>query len=108
MSKIKLFLLLTMLIITITGCGGQASSSSTTSYMGNAILSWSTPTQYSDGSPMLASEIMGYKMYTGIFSRIYDCGHLVSASTTSVGISGMNVPKGAFYAAITTLDKAGG
>jgi hypothetical protein len=131
-NKNKFFLLLTMLVIMIAGCGGgQVSSSSTTSttggtgsggdgslggtgsggdsslYTGNAILSWSTPTQYSDGSPLAASDITGYNVYTGSSSRTYAYNHLVSASTTSVRIRDLNVPKGPLYVAVTTLDKAG-
>ncbi len=105
MNENKYSLFLTILIVMISGCGGQASS--ITSYTGNAILSWSTPTEYSDGSAMLASNITGYEIYTGSSSRHYDCNHLVSASTASFRISDLNVPKGSFYAAITTLDKSG-
>jgi hypothetical protein len=119
-NKYKFFLLLIMLVITIAGCGGQVSSSSTTStsggtgssgdnslYTGNAILSWSTPTQYVDGSPLLAGDITGYKVYVGSSSRTYAYNYLVSASTTSVRIRDLNVPKGSFYVAVTTLDKSG-
>jgi hypothetical protein len=117
-NKNKFLLLLTMLVITITGCGGgQVSSSSTSStsggtengtlYTGNAVLSWSAPTQYSDGSPLLASDISGYKVYVGSSSRNYASNHMVSASTTSVRIRDLNVPKGSFYVAVSTLDKAG-
>jgi hypothetical protein len=119
-NKNKFLLLLTILVITIAGCGGQVSSSSTTStagvtgsgggsslYTGNAILSWSTPTQYSDGSPLVASDITGYNVYTGSSSRTYTYNHLVSASATSIRIRDMNVPKGPIYVAVTTLNKAG-
>ncbi len=119
-SENKFLLLLTMLIITIAGCGGQISSSSTSStaggtgsggessfYTGNAILSWGTPTQYSDGSPLLASDITGYKVYVGSSPRTYAYNHLVSSSTTIVRIRDLNIPKGSFYIAVTTLDKAG-
>ncbi len=117
----KFLLILTLLIITLAGCGGgQVSTSSKTStnggtgssgdsslYTGDAILSWSTPSQYSDGSPLLASDITGYKVYIGSSSRTYTYNHLVSSSATSVRIRELDVPKGFLYIAVTTLDKAG-
>jgi hypothetical protein len=116
-NKNKLLLLLAMLVVTITGCGGQVSSSSTAStpggtdngalYTGNAVLSWNAPTQYSDGSPLLASDITGYKVYFGTSSRAYASNHMVPASTTSIRIRDLNVPTGSFYVAVSTLDKAG-
>ncbi|HUL01047.1 MAG TPA: hypothetical protein VLX29_09345 [Nitrospirota bacterium] len=123
-NKYKFLLLITMLVVMITGCGGQVSSSSTASttgsttstpggtgdgtlYTGSAILSWSTPTLYSNGTPLLASDIAGYVVYWGTSSGTYPNNYSVSAPTTNVSISNLKVPIGPFFAAVRTLDNAG-
>ncbi len=109
-------LLVIMLLITITGCGGQVSTPSTTStsggtqngtlYTGNAILSWSAPSTYSDGSPLSTTNIKGYRVYSRPPSGAFNPGiyYYVSAPATSASVKNLSLPVGQYYFAVTTMD----
>lgn len=100
----------------LSGCGGGtsidskggAAGSGGTPYTGNAILSWATPTTYSDGSPLPAASIKGYRVYSRTPSGTYGSGiqYFVSAPTTSVSVKNLNLPVGQYYFVATTLDSS--
>ncbi len=91
-----------LLLMTLVGCGGGTTEAT---YTGAAKLSWSTPTTNSDGSPLLASNIKGYRVYIRTASGAYNPGiyYFVSAPSTSVSIKDLNLPVGQYYFAVTTL-----
>ncbi len=114
-NKNKFLLLLIILVVMVTGCGGQVSSSSSTSttggaengtlYTGNAILSWSAPTNYSDGNPLPSTSIKGYRVYSRPLSGAYNgIFYYVSAPTTSLPVKNLSLPVGQYYIVVTTLD----
>ncbi len=114
-NKNYFLLLLTMLAVTITACGGQVSSSSTalttggtengTLYTGKAVLAWNAPTTYSDGSQLSTTNIKGYKVYSRNPSGAYNPGtyYYVSAPTTSVSVKNLSLSVGQHYFVVTTL-----
>ncbi len=114
-NKNRFLLLLSMLVVIIAGCGGQVSSSATstsggtengTLYAGTAVLSWSAPTTYSDGNLLSTTNIKGYRVYSRSPSGAYNPGiyYYVSAPTTSVSVKNLSLPVGQYYFAVTTMD----
>jgi hypothetical protein len=72
-----------ILLLLIAGCSGDSdtilSGSSAQSLFGgsqpertSAILSWTPPTQYSDGTPMPAGELSSYRIYLGTNQSSFD------------------------------------
>ncbi len=105
MHNTKVYILLTacFLLMTLVGCGGGVTEEAT--YTGAAKLSWSTPTTNSDGSPLQASNIRGYRVYIRTPSGSYNSGiyYFVSAPSTAIFVKNFNLPLGQYYFAVTTL-----
>ncbi len=105
MYNTKVYIVFTalLLLMTLVGCGGGITEEVT--YTGTAKLSWSTPTTNSDGSPLPATNIKGYRIYIRTPSGAYNPGsyYFVSAPSTSVSVKDLNLPLGQYYFAVTTL-----
>ena len=65
----------------------------------SAVISWSTPTQYEDGSTLAPSDILTYTVYYGTSSGNYTKQVTVAPPNTSVTISGLS---GTYYFAAST------
>ncbi len=102
-----------MTLLTIfAGCGGGVSvetKAGSTPYIGNAILSWATPTTFSNGNQLPSTNIKGYRIYSRSPSGTYNPGasYLVTAPATSIYVKTLNLPVGQYYFVVTTLDLSG-
>ncbi len=101
-TKVSIILSFLILLTIFAGCGEDAS----TTYTGSAILSWKTPTTYSDGSQLPSANIKGYRVYFRSSSGTYNlhASYLVSAPTTSIHVKNFNLPVGQYYFVVATLD----
>jgi hypothetical protein len=89
--------------LTCTGTGGNAVASTTVTVR-SALLSWTAPTQNTDGSDL--TNLAGYKVYWGPSSRNYtQKANVNGASATSFTAS---LTPGTWFFAITALDSTGG
>lgn len=66
---------------------------------GDAVLNWTAPTTYEDGTPLSASEIKGYVVYYGTTSGGPYSSSVVSTTTSAT----INVPKGTWYFVATCI-----
>jgi Fibronectin type III domain/Putative Ig domain len=101
--------------ITITGSNGGSSASigpfailvkapAATPALGSATLSWTAPTQNTDGSPI--SDLAGYHVYYGVSaSQLTTTITLSSATETSYIVSGL--APGTYYFAVAAYTSAG-
>lgn len=72
----------------------------------SALLSWTAPTSYSDGSPMSLSEIGGYKIYYGQTTQQYSHSiDVADGSAVSQLISDLSA--GTYYFTVATYDTNG-
>ncbi len=108
-TKVHIVLVTLLLLMALIGCGGGVTvDTKKATYTGTALLSWSTPTTNSDGSPLPATNIKGYRVYIRTPSGAHNCGiYFVSAPSTSVSIKNFNLPVGQYYFTVTTLDISG-
>ncbi len=98
----SLFLLL--LSLYVVACGSGSNSGQSTERITN--ISWVAPTEREDGTPILLSEIAGYRVYYGPTSGVYASRFDIldsSANEASVAI----LPSGRYYIAVTALDTEG-
>jgi hypothetical protein len=118
---VSIISLYTVLVIFVSGCcisgcksnnGGDAKLSpdpTTTS----ATLAWDTPTQYSDGTNLVVTDIKEYRVYFGTVSQVYNSFYSVSdpnssAPPTSVALKNINFQTpGTYFFAVTAVDKNG-
>jgi hypothetical protein len=71
-------------------------------FAGDAIVSWSHPTTYEDGSPLPVSEILGTVIYYGTTAGgPYSSSLSVPAPATTVTIT--NLAKGNWYFVATSI-----
>ncbi len=107
--------ILYFLLLVLAGCGGGVSlemkaggitnGSGGTPYTGNGILSWSSPTLYSDGSQIAAGDIKEYRVYFSTQSGTYSSQYYpVFAPNTSVYVKNINLTVGQYYFVVTALD----
>lgn len=69
-------------------------------FAGNsAVVTWTTPTQYEDGTALAPNEILTYTVYYGTESGNYTKQVTVAPPNTSATISGLS---GTYYFAATT------
>lgn len=95
------------------GGGGSASPSGVDSApLTNIVaemtigLSWLAPVEREDGHALALNEIVGYRIYYGTSSGVYENSVLVEdAGTNSLDIDG--IPVGTWYLVVTTLDADG-
>jgi len=80
----------------VTGSNGSQQS---------GILSWLTPTIYIDGTSIDPADIKEYKIYYRTESDSYSANNYlqISAPTTSIALSGLNLPSGIFYVVVTAV-----
>ncbi len=105
--KIAIVPFLSFLFAALAGCsGGVNVDVKGTPYTGNGILSWGTPTMYSDGTQLSTENIKGYRVYGRTPSGTYnpEIHYFVSAPTTSVYVKNFNLPVGQYYFVVTSLD----
>ena len=68
-----------------------------------AVLSWTAPTQNTDGSAL--TNLSGYKVYWGPTSRNYTQNASVSGATSTTYTA--TLTPGTWYFAVTALDSTG-
>lgn len=89
--------------LTCTGDGGTSMDMLSVSVVGTVSLAWQPPAENQDGSP--ATDLSGYRIYYGSFSRSYSEDVTVSgASTTQWDLS---LPSGEYFIAMTAFDSDG-
>ncbi len=108
-TKVSIIFLSLALPTILAGCGGGVSVDTkvgSTPYTGNAILSWATPTTFSDGNRLATANIKGYRVYSRTPYHAYrsENYYFVSAPNTSTYVRNLNIPVGQHYFVITTLD----
>ena len=93
----------TTFTLTCAGDGGSAVEMLSVSVVGTVSLSWQPPAENQDGSP--ATDLAGYRVYYGSFSRDYSDDVTVSgAATTRWDLS---LPSGEYFIAMTAFDAEG-
>lgn len=74
----------------------------------NITLSWTAPTLYEDGTPILAGDIIGYKIYYGTTAGgPYPTVISVPAGILNANISTQTLARGTYYFVATTLTANG-
>ena len=73
---------------------------------GKATLSWTAPSQYTDGSPLPAGELTGFRIYRGTSASNLTVFVEVDSRTTSFSVE--NLASGTHYFAVTALAAGGG
>ena len=72
----------------------------------SALLNWSAPTQYTDGTPLLLRDISSYKVYYGQQAKgPYPYFTTVSSLASSIQVN--NLTTGPWYFVITTKVTSG-
>jgi hypothetical protein len=110
MKAFVLVLVISGLLSVISGCGGKTSSNIVTITNVIPLLSWTTPTAFSDGAPASASDVGGYRIYFGTSPGSYTTGSYDSSSSTlSVNISDLiSNGLGTYYFAVTAITNTTG
>lgn len=71
-------------------------------FAGDAVVTWTTPTQYEDGTVLPANEIASYKIYYGLTSNgPYTYQITVPGTLNTVTVTGLT--KGVWYFVATTV-----
>ena len=96
------------IMATATDSGGLSDSDSLTIIVGNgtsvATLSWTPPTEHTDGSPLL--DLGGYKIYFGPTEDNYT--ELVNLANPGLAMYVTDpLPPGTYYFVITAYDSGG-
>jgi hypothetical protein len=96
----------------LSACGGSGNSTVTSSATSSApptptnnsiTLSWSAPTQNSDGTPL--TDLAGYTLHYGTTSQDYTGTiQVTSPATTSYVVSDATFPAGTYYFAISSYN----
>jgi hypothetical protein len=107
-GKRALFTAITLLAFLLGGCGGGGSSGTGGSggsggaggTDGTIILDWDAPTTNADGTAL--TDLVGYKIYYGTASRVYN--HSIDVgNVTTYTLSGLTKGQ-TYYAAATAYD----
>lgn len=97
-----------MLVSAVIGCSEEGSFITPQTYLPEdktLTLSWTAPTEYTDGSPLSIFDIGGYKIYYGKSSRVYDkVIKIEDAYTTKYEFKDIDTPT---YFSITCYTIAG-
>lgn len=72
---------------------------------GTAALSWTSPSQYTDGTPLPASDLTGFVIYTGTSDSALKPVAEVDGRTTSFVVG--NLAAGTHYFAVTAVASSG-
>ena len=86
-------------------CISPVSYAKKTVDQGTAVLSWTDPTTYNDGSVLPPTDIGGYKLYygpsTGNYTNVIDIG------PNDSNIFDLQLPSGIYFFTLTVYDKDG-
>src|SRR5690606_20087169 len=98
--------------ITVTDSKGASSSLapfsiavSAVAPSGTAALRWTSPTQYTDGTALPASDLTGYRIYAGTSASSLTRLAEVDGRTTSFVVN--NLAAGTHYFAVTAVASSG-
>jgi hypothetical protein len=85
------------------GDGGLAGESGVS--LGTLGLSWTVPTEREDTTPLLISEIAGYRVYYGSVAGDYQNQVDVDSSLNVAQVPAL--PSGTYYVVVTAIDTEG-
>ena len=113
MHKYTLLIALVLSTSLLTACGGNGSSSRTSTATSQVIevtdrvnLSWAAPTTRSDNTYLHASELAGYRVYYGTSSsNLAPLVELSDESMTEYTVE--DLPAGSYYFAVSAYDTEG-
>ena len=75
-------------------------------YTGTATLTWTPPTTFTDGTPLIpATDISSYKIYSGTSPGIYGTPAIVTGGTTTTYM--MTIGTGTTYFALSVVGMNG-
>ncbi len=99
------FVLILLLAVIISACGG-GSGSATVNQVGfsSATLSWTPPTQNTDGSPL--TDLAGYKIYYGNESGNYQTSIQIDNPGITIYVV-ENLTPNTYYFVITAFNRIG-
>ena len=90
-----------MLLIACSGGGGGGDTESLSS-----VLSLAAPSERADGSPLLPTEIAGYRIYYGTKPGVYTDKILIEDGSVDESQL-LSIPSGKYFVVVTTLDTDG-
>ena len=100
------YLLVCALVLPLVACSGGDGGAAGGTAGGTTALSWVAPSEREDSTALSLSEIVGYRIYYGFESGIYQDRIVINDSTaTQAKITG--IPPGNYFAVITTVDTGG-
>ena len=90
------------------GDGGPAGgfAGGTGTGTGTGTLNWAAPMEREDGSPLVLSDIGGYRVYYGVQPGIYQ-GVISINDPTATASQLAGVPQGIYFIVMTVVDSAG-
>ena len=98
------YLLALILVLPLAACSGGDGGSASGS--GVANLSWVAPSEREDGTALVLSEIVGFRIYYGTVPGDYQ-NHLDVNDSSAVQAQVAGVPSGTYYVVVTTVDANG-
>lgn len=100
------YLLVCALVLPLAACSGGDGGTAGGTAGDTAALSWLAPSEREDSTALSLSEIVGYRIYYGVESGIYQDSIVINDPTaTQAQLSG--IPSGAYFVVMTTVDTAG-
>ena len=100
------YLLVCALVLPLVACSGGDGGAAGGAADGTAVLSWVAPSEREDSTALSLSEIVGYRIYYGVESGIYQDRIVISdPSATQAQITGIS--SGNYFVVITTVDTDG-
>ena len=100
------YLLVCALVLPLVACSGGDGGAAGGTADGTAVLSWVAPSEREDSTALSPSEIVGYRIYYGVESGIYQDPIVINDHTaTQAQFSG--IPSGAYFVVMTTVDTDG-
>lgn len=100
------YLLVCALVLPLVACSGGDGGGDGGVAGDTAVLSWVAPSERADSTALSPSEIVGYRIYYGVESGIYQDPIVINDHTaTQAQFSG--IPSGVYYVVMTTVDTYG-
>ena len=103
LGYLKYLLPLALAVYLVACSGGDGGSAGST---GSALLSWVAPTERADNTPLVLSEIAGYRIYYGVKAGAY-LGKIDINDSTATEFLVSGIPPGAYFIVLTTIDRDG-